>query len=84
MELGGNPASRPAYYFDCITDLNNGSGLTWTRLSTQHRFVVEAIPDGRPGIRLNAGGIDYVDLDIYTCSDQYGSDTVSVNITACE
>ena len=84
VELGGDPASRPTCYFDCITDQNNGSGLTWTRLSTQHDFVVEAIPDGRSGIRLNAGGIDYPDLDIYTCSDWYSSDTASMNITAYE
>ena len=84
VELGGNPASRPTYYFDCISDQNNGSGLSWTRLSAQHDFVFEAIPDGRPGIRLGVGNIDYPDLDIYTCSDRYSSDTVSVNITACE
>ena len=84
VELGGSAASRPTYYFDCITDLNNGSGIRWTRMSIQLRFDVESIPDGSLGKRLNVGGLDFPDLDIYTCSDQYSDDVASINITACE
>ena len=85
VELGGDPAGRPTYYFDCITDINNGSGLRWTKMSTENRFEFEPIPWGTPpGMRLSVGGIDYGDLDIYTCSDMYSNDVVSVNITASE
>ena len=31
VELGGSPTTRPTYYFDCITNLNNGSGIRWDR-----------------------------------------------------
>ena len=84
VELGGSAASRPTYYFECITNKNNGSGIRWTKMSTQLRFDVEDIPDGSPGKRLNVEGIDYPDLDIYTCSDERSDDVTSVNITACE
>ena len=85
VELGGNPASRPTYFFDCITTRNNGSGIMWERMSTEHRFQVGDIPgDQLAGKRLNAGGIDYPDLDIYICSDRYSDDVISVNITACK
>ena len=53
-------------------------------MSTQHRFQVADIPDGSPGKRLDAAGINYPDLDVYTCSDRYSNDAASVNITACE
>ena len=84
VELGGRSTSQPTYYFDCITNSNNGSGIRWTRMSTQHRFQVMDIPDGSPGKRMDATGINYVDLDVYTCSDQYSNQVTSVNITACE
>ena len=84
VELGGLPTSRPTYYFDCISNSNNGSGIRWTRVSAQHRFQVVDIPDGSPGKRMDATGIDYVDLDVYTCSDQYSNQVTSVNISACE
>ena len=85
VELGGDPASRPTYFFECTTNLNNGSGIRWTRLNTAHRFSVEDIPNGESsGKRLNVGGIDYPDLDIYTCSDLYSNDVASINITACK
>ena len=83
VELGGAPISRPTYYFECTTNLNNGSGIWWTRMSAQQRFAVESIPDGT-GKRLRVAGIDYPDLDIYICSDQYSDDVASINITACE
>ena len=53
-------------------------------MSAQHRFPVINIPDGSPGKRLDVIGMDYPDLDVYTCSDQYSNDVVSVNIAACE
>ena len=84
VELGGNAASQPVYYFDCITNLNNGSGIRWSRMSTPHRFHVMDIPGGSPGKRLDVAGINFPDLDVYTCSDQYSDDVASVNITACE
>ena len=85
VELGGSLASRPTYFFECITTRNNGSGIVWDRLSTTNRFSVRDIPrNGSSGKRLDAGGIDYPDLDIYICSDQYSDDVASVNITACK
>ena len=84
VELGGSLANQPTYYFDCITNMNNGSGIRWSRMSTHHRFQVVSIPGGLPGKRLDVVGITYSDLDIYTCSDRYTNDVVSVNITACE
>ena len=84
VELGGDTSSRPTYFFDCVTDRNNGSGLRWTRATTNHRFAVAAIPDGTHGVRMDVGGFDYEDLDIYTCSDQNSADVVTLNITDCE
>ena len=74
-------ASQPSYFFDCVTDRNNGSGLRWTRLSSPHSFTVNAIPDNVPGIRMDVGGIDYPDLDVYICSDRYSDDVVKLNVT---
>ena len=84
VELGGNAASQPTYYFDCISSVNNGSGIRWDRMSAQHPFQLIDIPDGSPGKRLDVAGFNYPDLDIYTCSDRYSNDVTSVNITACE
>ena len=81
IELGGDAASQPTYFFDCVTDRNNGSGLRWTRSSFPHSFEVDATPDGVPGIRMDVGGIDYPDLDIYICSDQFSDDVARLNIT---
>ena len=84
VELGGTPASRPTYFFECITNLNNGSGIRWTRMSAHQRFQVVDTPGNSTGKRMKAENIDYPDLDIYTCSDQYSNDVVSINITACK
>ena len=87
VELGGNPASRPTYYFECITNLgmNDGSGIRWTRMGIPHRFDVVDIPGGNsPGKRMDVGGIDYTDLGVYICSDAASNDAVSVNITGCK
>ena len=53
-------------------------------MSAQRRFPVIDIPGGSPGKRLDATGMDYPDLDVYTCSDRFSNDVASVNITACE
>ena len=82
VELGGD--SQTTYYFDCITNSNNGSGIRWDRMSTVNRFRVIDIPDGSPGKRLDTADINYPDLDTYICSDRYSNDVASVNITACE
>ena len=84
VELGGDPASRPTYFFDCKTNLNNGSGITWTRMSTDNTFEIESIPDGSAGKRLDAADINYEHLDVYTCSDRYSGESVSLNITGCK
>ena len=84
LAMGRDTSSRPSYFFDCVTNRNNGSGLRWTRATTNHRFAVSAIPDGTYGVRMDAGGFDYEDLDIYTCSDQNSADVVTLNITDCE
>ena len=84
MELYGLSFSRPTYYFDCITNLNNGSGIRWDRISARNRLGVIDIPDGSPGKRLDTADINYPDLDTYICSDCYSNDVASVNITACE
>ena len=81
IELSGDAASQPTYFFDCVTDRNNGSGLRWTRSSFPHFFRVGAIPGNRSGIRMYVGGIHYTDLDIYVCSDHYSDDIVRLNIT---
>lgn len=84
VEISGGDHERPTYYLDCISNQNNGTGLRWTRQSVQHRFEVEMILSGTPGIRMLLGGINSGDLDIYTCSDLYSGDIASVNITSCE
>ena len=84
VELSGDPASRPTYYFDCKTTRNNASGLMWTKMNNQTRFEVQVIPDGSPGKRLNASGIGYHDLDKYVCSDTTSNDVASINITGRE
>ena len=70
------------YFFDCITNLNNGSGLRWTRQSTPHRFPTSAPQSSK--LRLDATGISQSDLDIYICSDLYSADVAAINITDCE
>ena len=82
VEFGGHPASQPVYFFECITTRNNGSGITWTRLSAQNPFEVVDIPSGSAGKRLHVGAIDFPDLDVYTCSDKLSDDFASINITA--
>ena len=86
VELGGDDS--PTYFFDCITDvpMNNGSGITWTRMAVDsHRFDISDIPGGNvTGRRMNAGGITYGDLGVYICSDSANDDSVSVNITGCK
>ena len=72
------------YYFDCVTDLNNGTGLIWARMGGQLRFEVELIPGGTPGKRLEVERISNSDLGVYVCSDRYSSDVVSVNVTGCK
>ena len=84
VELGGLSFSRPTYYFDCITNLNNGSGIRWDRTSAVNWFRVIDTPDGSPGKRLDTADINYPDLGTYVCSDRYSNDVASVNITACE
>ena len=81
IELSGDSASHPTYFFDCVTDRNNGSGLRWTRSSFPHSFEVDATPDGVSGIRMDVDRIDYPDLDIYICSDQFSDDVARLNIT---
>ena len=77
VEIGGR-----GNFFDCISDINNGSGLVWTRKTFQHRFNVVPIPGGSsPGKRLEMESITSSDLDVYTCSDRYSYDNVSINIT---
>lgn len=74
-----------AYYFDCITDRNNGTGLVWARQSSHHRFEVNLIPNGSPGKRLWMVDVEYHDLDVYICSDGYYiDDVVFINITGGE
>ena len=74
------------YYFDCITDQNNGSGLVWARRNSHHRFEVDFIPNGSPGKRLWMVNVEYRDLDVYICSDGYHSidDVTFINITGGE
>ena len=84
VELGGLSTSQPTYYFDCITNLNNGSGIRWDRTSALNRFQVIDIPDGSPGKRLDTADVNYPDLGTYICSDRYSNDVASVNVTASE
>lgn len=84
VELDGEPGSRPTYYFDCTTNRNNGSGITWRRQNGQIMFEVEDIPSGQPGKRLKTEDIVSGDLDVYSCSDMYSNDIASVNITSRE
>ena len=73
------------YYFDCITDRNNGSGLVWVRQNSHHRFEVESIPNGSPGKRLWMVNVEFRDLDVYICSDGYYiEDVMFINITGGE
>ena len=74
VEIGGYPN-----LFDCITDLNDSSGLRWTK----GRFNVGPIPDGSPGIQLDLAGVRHSDLGVYTCWDQNSNDITSINITDC-
>ena len=86
VELEGSLDNRPSYYFDCVTDLNNGSGLVWTRQSAENRFEVVAIPGNMTGKRLDATrpSIESQDLDVYTCKDTLSDEAISVNITDCK
>ena len=84
VELDGDPADRPTYYFDCITNLNNGSGIRWTRVGDQNTFEIEEIPNGSPGKRLNAEDIASTDLGVYVCSDLYSDDVAMFTITSRE
>ena len=81
VEIIGLPHERPTYYFDCISNQNNGSGLRWTRLNGPQRFRVDTIHSGLPGIRMSSGGIGSSDLGVYRCTDDYSNDAASLNIT---
>ena len=82
VELGGD--QQITYYFDCITDLNNGSGVRWARRNGLNRFSSVPIPNELPGQRLSAAGIRHSDLDVYTCWDRYSDDVSSIIINDCE
>lgn len=71
-----------AYYFDCISDLNNGSGIVWSRERAPLGFEFVPIPSGESGKRLVVDGITHSDLDVYICSDRHSNDVERVNITA--
>jgi len=77
VELGGlNP---PTYFFDCNSTINNGSGITWSRLGgAQIRFSVREVGNGK---RLDAGVFQYEDLGEYLCLDQRTNNQLILNIT---
>ena len=85
VELEAGPSgSRPTYFFDCNTTLNNGTGITWPYDGEAPRFQVEPIPNSPNGKRLSISGITTSDLGVYTCLDSYTNTNVSINITQGE
>ena len=77
VELGGtNP---PTYYFDCNSTVNDGSGITWSRLGgAQIRFSISEIDNGK---RMDVGVFRYEDLGEYSCRDQRTNNELILNIT---
>ena len=82
VELNTDLTVQPTYYFDCTTNLTDGSGLTWSRVSGTQRFPTSVTKSST--LRLDATGISQSDLGVYICSDTLSSDTVTLNITDCE
>jgi len=77
VELGG--ANPPTYYFDCNSTVNDGSGITWSRLGgAQIRFSIDNIANGK---RLDASSFRYEDLGEYSCRDQRTNNELILNIT---
>ena len=81
VKIIGNDYEKPTYFFDCISNQNNGSGLRWTRLDGPQRFAFRPLISGLPGIRMSSGGIHSGDLGVYTCVDDYSDDVAFLNIT---
>ena len=80
VELGGlNP---PTYVFDCNSTVNNGSGITWSRLGgAQIAFSITPLANGK---RLDASNFMYEDLGEYSCRDQTTNYELILNITDSE
>ena len=77
VELGG--ANPPTYYFDCNSTVNDGSGITWSRLGgAQIRFSVSEVGNGK---RMDARDFRYEDLGEYSCRDQRTNNELILNIT---
>lgn len=76
--------TRPTYFFDCNTTLNNGTGITWPYNGENPRFRIEPIPSSTNGKRFSTSDIRVSDLGVYTCLDTYTNTNVSINITRGE
>ena len=65
------------YYFDCISTINNGLGLGWSKIGslTKSQTIITN------GIRLLFSNPTQNDAGIYICSDMASSDSVHLNIT---
>lgn len=84
VDLSGEREMRPIYFFDCITDQNDTTGLRWTRMTrAMLRFTIVPVPEptDSPGQRMRVEGMNHEDLGVYICSDTTNDDIVSINIT---
>ena len=72
--------SGPAYYLDCNTSRNDGSGISWRRVGGNNPFLISNM-SSTASKRLNLERISEVDLGVYECFDSQSSDRAIVNIT---
>ena len=65
------------YYFDCTSTINNGLGLSWSKIGG----LTKSQNSITNGIRLLFSSPTQNDAGIYICSDSASSDSVQLNIT---
>ncbi len=76
VSIGGQ--NLPDFVFDCNNTKSNGSGIQWSR---QGGSEISTQPGTNTGLRLLFENLEHDDLDVYTCTDTFTGESVSLNIT---
>ncbi len=76
MSIGGE--NLPDFVFDCNNTNNNGLGIQWSRQVGSKIFTQRGTYTGQ---RILLENIEHDDLDVYTCTDTFTGNSLSINIT---